>query len=289
MAIEITYGSSYPRTNGLKSYLTLYDNCFTDTGYPATNSGFSTLNNNDVVINGITYSKAYADLQYAGATKKSGNATAFITEAKSTGSIGQIVYSLLQPPTRSIFGDLDVIKLGENLTSNGTSFSLGTTHVTISNLMSVLNRGLNNSGWPLSWNSGSGNPHDLGPNDVHNIIYGLMAGGGGNASTAGLRHYFEQLGVVYKGGSANERFDGFSNNDVFEIGTGTDTIFSFGSNSIVNVSQYSFTGVSSPSDLFNEGYAYLSGGKWTIEDDDGNSVRISLLPGVSFGPSNVSL
>lgn len=289
MAIEITYGASYLRTNGLKAYLTLYDNCYTQTNYPANNAGFSTFNNNDVVINGITYSKAYADLQYAGITKKSGNTTAFLAEAKSTGGIGQLVYSLLQTPTRSLFGDLDVIKLGEGLSASGSGFALGTTFVTISNLMTVLNRGLNSSGWPLSWNSGSGNPFDLGPNDVHNIIYGLMAGGGGNASTAGLRHYFEQLGVVYNGSSSNEVFDGFSNNDVFKIGTGKDKIFSFGSNSIVNLSQYSFTGVSSPSDLFSEGYAYFSGGKWTIEDDNGHEVVITLRSGATFTASNIAL
>lgn len=271
----------------MKSCLEMYEACYTQTDYPTGNSGFSTFNNNNVVINGITYSKTYADHQYAGSTKKSGNTMAFMAEAKTSGGIGQLVYSLLQTPTRSLFGDLDVIKLGEGLGASGSGFALTTTHVTISNLMSVLNRGLNGSGWPLSWDSGSGDPYDMGPNDVHNIIYGLMAGGGGNASAAGLRHYFQLHGVVYKGSSSNERFDGFSNNDLFEIGTGQDKIYSFGSNSIVKVSQYTFSGVSSVSELFSEGYIYYSGGRWVIEDDVGNNVKIWLVPGVSFGVSNV--
>ncbi len=246
MAIEIDYGSAYVRSNGLKDYLALYELTFSQPSHPTSEQGFSTIDGTgySAVVGGVTqnYSATYSDFQYAGSTTGldgSGNpyVSAFIAQADQSGSIGKLVYTLFNLPTHTLFGDLNVVELGESLGKNYPDpvnkpteffYELGTTHVTISNLTSVLNEGVTGSpAVPIDWRTGSSpyDPYDISNNDVHNVVYPLMAGHGGNGSTSGLQHYFNLYGVVYNGAaSTNEVFDSFNGNDTFNLNTGNNVV-----------------------------------------------------------------
>lgn len=239
MAIEISYGSAYVRSNGLKDYFDLYELTFEQPSHPASAQGFSTIDGTgySAVVGGVTqnYSATYSDWQYAGTTtgvdeNNTPYTSAFIAQADQDGDIGKLVYTLFNLPTHTLFGDLDVVKLGEGLDqyfpdpSGAPSeyyYTLDTTHVTISNLTSVLNEGVTGSpSVPIDWRTGSSpyDPYDISNNDVHNVVYPLMAGHGGNGSTSGLQYYFDLYGVVYNGTSADEYFDAFDAGDVFKVG-----------------------------------------------------------------------
>lgn len=239
MAIEIDYGSSYVRSNGLKDYLALYELTFEQPSHPSSEQGFSTVDGSgySAVVGGVTqnYSATFSDWQYAGQTtgldeNDTPYVSAFIAQADAGGDIGKLVYSLFNLPTHTLFGDLDSVALGETLSKNYPDpvnkpteffYELGTTHVTVSNLMSVLNEGVTGDpSVPIDWRTGSSpyDPYDISNNDVHNVIYPLMAGHGGNGSTSGLQHYFDLNGVQYNGTAADEYFDGFDAEDVFKVG-----------------------------------------------------------------------
>lgn len=239
MAIEIDYGSAYVRSNGLKDYLALYELTFSQPSHPTSEQGFSTIDGTgySAVVGGVTqnYSATYSDWQYAGSTTgldayNNPYVSAFIAQADQSGSIGKLVYTLFNLPTHTLFGDLDVVKLGESLSKNYPDpinkpteffYQLGTTHVTISELMSVLNEGVTGSpSVPIDWRTGSSpyDPYDISNNDVHTTIYPLMAGHGGNGSTSGLQHFFDLHGVQYNGTAADEYFDAFDAGDVFKVG-----------------------------------------------------------------------
>lgn len=303
MAIEIDYGSAYVRSNGLKDYLALYELTFSQPSHPTSEQGFSTIDGTgySAVVGGVTqnYSATYSDFQYAGSTTGldgSGNpyVSAFIAQADQSGGIGKLVYTLFNLPTHTLFGDLDVVKLGESLSKNYPDpinkpteffYQLGTTHVTISELMSVLNEGVTGSpSVPIDWRTGSSpyDPYDISNNDVHTTIYPLMAGHGGNGSTSGLQHFFNLYGVQYNGTSANEVFDGFADDDTFIVGGGNDIIYDFGTNDIVDVSDLDFDGVTDGDDVFDY-YTTTgpTGFDFTISDEDGNTVNIKLATGFS--------
>jgi hypothetical protein len=236
MPITVTYGA-FSAGNasqvGLTSYFATYNSGFNPSGHGSGTQGFSTvINNGSILYDGEYYGASSADKQYV--AKSTTSDLAFIAQATTSGgTFNQLVYSAYSDPEHTIFGDLDVLQLGSNISPTpsvtpaaNTEYSLGTVQVTFSNLTSVLNEGIS---------GGHVIPYGDGTNDVHNILYPLIGGGGG-AETSGLETYLNSAGINYVGAANDEVFDGFNGSDLFRVGGGDDTIQYFSAaNDTVNL------------------------------------------------------
>lgn len=339
MAIQINYsdstgthsGLNVLRTQGLKAYFDHYEATFTAAQVDPINvvqdgQAFSTASSASVT--GVTVNPIpamFADLQYGGNTELTGgDGSAFIAEVKyaldgsgnkivdSSLVVGQLAYTLFNPPSHTLGGELDTIYLGDQATLNSTALSglhdMTEPVVDISNLASVLNGGIKETS-PGVWEfinrteglvSGVNTDTnsiwygtEYGNNDTHNLVYDLMSRHGlvsGPKETAALQHVLNQFELHHNGTGEDEVFDGFDSKDTFFVGEGADEINEFASIDKVDVSDYAFTNVLTSADLFTEGYVNLiAANTWEITDDGANSVIVNVIGSFTFDDTHIDI
>ncbi len=240
MAININYGDfSGTGVNGLSGYLNWVEANYSDPEH-ATTSGFSTADSSSVTV-GSTTSAAYVnDNQYAGQNVDALNdpVVSWVIQAgdvadvwNGTGSeiaantytLDNIAYSLFSSPEHTLWGNIESIDFGVDWATGGGEYTVTDPHLTISNISDAAdNYGL------LDTNANgiydAVNDYTNGDNLTHNIVYGLMGGQGGAASTDALQDAFDDYGTEVEGTNVDEEFDPYNAQDTFILGGGDDLI-----------------------------------------------------------------
>lgn len=235
MAITVNYGNfSGTGVNGLADYLNWFESSYFDPIHHGT-SAFSTASSSSVKVGSSTIASHINDYQYAGET--STPLAAFIAHAGSvnnvfdgTGSstLDKLGYTLFASPAHTLFGNIADLEFGNAYNTSGGLNTMVQTHLNITGISTTANNyGLSDANTSDGYAYDSITNHTTGNNLTFDIIYGLMGGLGGAASTNKLETVFDTYGISIVGTSANETFDGYAAADIFTLGGGVDVAESF--------------------------------------------------------------
>ncbi|MFJ4141947.1 heme acquisition protein HasA [Pseudomonas sp. NPDC089734] len=180
MSVEISYTSSLYTTlqsagyaTTLQGYLDYYEYTFSVEDHASSGGFNSTSFTPDFQMYGT---------QYANETEATGYTSAFVAEA----SAGEnLYYSFFTAPTHTLYGELDSLSFGSDLSNVSSQWSLGSTLLDITGLSEIINNGQNADGTVIA-----GNSTYTSDNDVHNIVWGLL-NGETDALAAVLDDYFD--------------------------------------------------------------------------------------------------
>lgn len=237
MAITVNYGNfSGTGVNGLADYLNWFESSYFDPVHHGS-SAFSTASSSTVKVGSSTIAAHINDYQYAGETTGATPVAAFIAHAGTvnnvfdgTGSstLDKLGYTLFASPAHTLFGNIANLEFGSHYNTSGGLNTMVQTHLNITGISTTANNyGLSDSNPSDGYAYDSITNHTTGNNLTFNIIYGLMGGLGGAASTDALENVFNTYGTTVIGTSANETFNGYAAADIFQVGGGLDLVKDF--------------------------------------------------------------
>ncbi|TBU74283.1 hypothetical protein DNK06_19125 [Pseudomonas daroniae] len=180
MSVEISYTSSLYSTlqsagyaTTLQGYLDYYEYTFSLEDH-STSGGFNSTS--------FTPDFQMYGSQYANETEATGYTSAFIAEAATDENL---YYTFFTEPTHTLYGELDSLSFGSDLSNVSNQWGLGTSFLDILGLSEIINDGLDANGDVIAGNT----TYDSG-NDVHDIVWGLL-NGETDALAAVLGDYFD--------------------------------------------------------------------------------------------------